>query len=185
MGYVQQNRCQYWCVCVYLREGISRGEQHILRFQVTVNDVLKVQVPQRYENLPMKVHKQDMKVSKKKAFDCRVVMCGNPKRGVIYRIHTTSSPVWWGIWWASRGVCLSHWRGSSPACRHGASPSQQTLSPASQTCTPGSRCLSDVNPGRGLRGGKKRAFHVKCLKNVVNEIGVKGWGRETECWRDI
>lgn len=35
----------------YLGEGISRGQQHILWFQVTVNDVFKVQVPQRNQNL--------------------------------------------------------------------------------------------------------------------------------------
>lgn len=48
--------------CVYLREGIRRGEQHVLRFQVTVNNVLKVQVPQCYENLATKAHKQDLKI---------------------------------------------------------------------------------------------------------------------------
>lgn len=76
-------------------------------------------------------------------------------KSLLSATKTTSTPVWWGTWWASRGVCLFHWRGSSPACRHGASPSQQTLSLGSQTCTPGSRCLSDVNPGRGLWGGKE------------------------------
>ena len=32
------------CMCegMYLGEGISGGEQHILRFQITVNNVLKV-----------------------------------------------------------------------------------------------------------------------------------------------
>lgn len=71
---------------MYLWEGIRRGEQHILRFQVTVNNVFKVQVPQCYENLAVKVHKQDMKV-KKKTFKSGVVTCGNPKSVVIYKNH--------------------------------------------------------------------------------------------------
>lgn len=54
-------------------------------------------------------------------------------------------PVWLGIWWASQVVCLFHWRGSSPACHHEASPSPQTLSLGFQTYTPGSRCPGDVN----------------------------------------
>lgn len=49
---------------LYLGEGISRGEQHILRFEVTVNDVFKVQMPQRNQNLFTQEHKQDMKATK-------------------------------------------------------------------------------------------------------------------------
>lgn len=60
--------------------------------------------------------------------------------------HTHAhTPVWWGTWSAAQAVCLSHWRGSSPACHRAASPSPQTLSPGSRTCTPGSRCPGDVN----------------------------------------
>lgn len=36
---------------VYLWEGIGRGEQNVFRFQVTVNNVFKVQMPQSYKNL--------------------------------------------------------------------------------------------------------------------------------------
>lgn len=36
----------------YLREGICRSEQNVFRFQVTVNNVFKVQMPQSDKNLP-------------------------------------------------------------------------------------------------------------------------------------
>lgn len=44
---------------VYLWKGISRGEQHVLRFQVTMNDVLKVQMPQGNKNLPTKTGREN------------------------------------------------------------------------------------------------------------------------------
>lgn len=49
---------------LYLGEGISRSEQNILWFQVTVNDVFKVQMPQRNQNLPTQEYKQDIKAAK-------------------------------------------------------------------------------------------------------------------------
>lgn len=74
--------------CVYLREGIRRGQQDVLRFQVTVNNVLKVQVPQCYKNLGTELHKKDMKVFFfKTTFESGMVTCGNPKPGVICTNH--------------------------------------------------------------------------------------------------
>jgi hypothetical protein len=45
---------------MYLGEGLGRGQQNILRFQITVDDVLKVQVPQGCQNLYTHTHTQDM-----------------------------------------------------------------------------------------------------------------------------
>ncbi len=40
----------------HLREGVRRGQQHVLRFQVTVSDMFKVQIPQSLEDLHTHTH---------------------------------------------------------------------------------------------------------------------------------
>lgn len=97
------------------------------------------------------------------------------------------TPVWWGTSWASQAVCLSHWRGSSPACRHEAFPSPQTLSRGSQTYTPDSQCPGDVDSERGKREEQnwdfmeeswcwKKGIKNKNWKSRLNRVRKRIWG---------
>lgn len=79
-------------------------------------------------------------------------------------VSLRNRPVWLGTWWFVPAVCSSRWTKSSPACRHAASPWQQTPALASQTYTPSWQYLGDADSGE-----KHKRHQVYTGSRIVRE----------------